>query len=269
MTLLTRRASLAIFAAAAAVWGQDQVATISQSQWKTFLDWFTALDPNSFHTGQELFTLYKAKLAKDGVSAAEAEQVLGGIREKLLADPAGSKLFWNKHYERDDPQFRTDPNAFLMEVASKLRPGKALDLGMGEGRNSIFLARLGWDVTGVDTADVGVAKARKRAESLGLKINAIVQDADKFDFGNNRWDLVCLLYAPGANEVNDFDKRLAGSLKPGGLVVAEWPYITPKFLAELSEDWEKLGLKLKRLEYRVEKSDWGQPSFGRGLFEKT
>src|SRR5579871_910185 len=183
MKLLTRRASLAALVATATAWGQSQVAPLSDIQWKAFLEWFTAVDPNSFHTGQELLTLYRAELMRGGVSAGEAKQVLAGIRDRLLADSTASKLFWNKHYERADPQFRTDPNAFLVEVASRLRPGKALDLGMGEGRNSIYLAQKGWDVTGVDTAEAGVAKARKRAESLGLKINALVQDADQFDFG--------------------------------------------------------------------------------------
>jgi SAM-dependent methyltransferase len=104
-----------------------------------------------------------------------------------------AKIFWNKHFETSDPKFRTGPNEFLVEIASKLSPGQALDLGMGEGRNSIFLLQHGWGVTGVDFAAAGVAKATKRAASLGLKLNAILQDADQFDFGHNRWDLVCLL----------------------------------------------------------------------------
>jgi 2-polyprenyl-3-methyl-5-hydroxy-6-metoxy-1,4-benzoquinol methylase len=62
-------------------------------------------------------------------------------------------------------------------------PGRALEMGMGDGRNIIFLAQRGWDVTGSDLAEVSVAKAKKRAGDVGVKINALVQDADKFDFG--------------------------------------------------------------------------------------
>ena len=67
--------------------------------------------------------LYRSKLLQDGLSSVEADQVLTGLRAKVMTDS-------NKHYERQDPQFKTDPNAFLVEIASKLPPGKALDLGM-------------------------------------------------------------------------------------------------------------------------------------------
>jgi len=262
---LTRRTALALLVAAGV---SAQTATPVDEQWKKFMDWFSALPPDSFHTGSEITTLYRKKLLADGLSGAEADAVLAHIRDQP-PDPAFSRTFWNKHFERSDPQFRTAPNAFLVEVSGKLTAGKALDLGMGEGRNAIYLAQHGWDVTGVDYAPAGVEKARQRAQSLGLKLNAIVQDADKFDFGTNQWDLVCLLYAPGAQEVHDFAKRLAASLKTGALVVSEQPYATPKSLADQTTAWSELDLKLLRLEYREEQSDWGQPSFGRLLFQKV
>jgi len=232
------------------------------------LEWFNGLAPDSFHTGGEVGALYRTKLVREGLSAAEADQVLANLRGRM-ADRAFNKIFWNKHFERSDPQFRTGPNEFLVEVSAKLSPGHALDLGMGEGRNSIYLAQHGWDVTGVDFAEAGVAKAKKRADSLGLKLNAMVQDADQFDFGTSRWDLVCLLYSPGPDEVHEFASRLAASLRSGGYVISEQPFETPKSLAEEAAAWEPLGLRLRRLEYRLEKSDWGQPSFGRTLFRKS
>ncbi len=262
---MTRRASLAFLAAAAFL---PQLAAAVDDHWKKFIEWFTLLAPDSFHTGRDVLVLYRAKLEHDGKSPDEVDEAIVSILKQIRTDTTFNTLFWNKHFERADPQFKTDPNAFLVEVASKLPPGHALDLGMGEGRNAIYLAKLGWHVTGVDSAEAGVAKARKRAESLGLKIDALVQNADEFDFGNQRWDLVCLLYAPGAQEVHDFDKRLAASLKPGGYVISEDPDDDPKVLADRWAAWERLGLKLIRLEYRVEKSDWGQPSFGRALFRK-
>ena len=267
MRQMTRRASLALFTAAAL--GQTQIATPADGHWTKFLEWFKSLAPESFHTGRDVLVLYRTKLTREGLSSAEVDQAIGSVLGRITTDSTYNELFWNKHYERADPQFRTEPNAFLVEVVSKLKPGQALDLGMGEGRNSIFLAQLGWDVTGVDTAEAGVAKARKRAAALGLKVNALVENADKFVFGDQRWDLVCLLYAPGAQEVHDFDKRLAASLKPGGYVISEDPDDNPKVLADRWTAWERLGLKLIRLEYRVEKSDWGQPSFGRALFRKS
>jgi len=79
---------------------------------------------------------------------------------------------------------------------------------------------------------------------------------------------MCLLYAPGADEVHDFAQRVAAGLKPGGYVTSEEPYVDPKELAERWTEWERLGLKLIRLEYRLETADWGQPTFGRTFFQK-
>ena len=264
MTSFTRRAGLLFLAAACT---SAQTGT-GDREWKNFLDWFSGLLPESFHTGQEVTQLYRKKLLADGLTDAEADKVLAGLRDRP-PDPAFSQTFWNKHFERSDPQFRTGPNAFLVEVSSKLPAGKALDLGMGEGRNAIYLAQHGWEVTGVDYAAAGVAKARQRAQSLGLKLDAIQQDADKFDFGKDRWDLVCLMYSPGDQAVHDFARRLADSLKAGAYVVSEEPYETPKTLSDQAESWKAFGLKLLRLEYREEQSDWGQPNFGRLLFQKA
>jgi 2-polyprenyl-3-methyl-5-hydroxy-6-metoxy-1,4-benzoquinol methylase len=75
-------------------------------------------------------------------------------------------------------------------MARPLKPGTALDVGMGQGRNSIWLAQHGWEVTGFDLSDVGVKLARERAEKLGVKLNAVVQSAEEFDFGKNRWDMI-------------------------------------------------------------------------------
>ena len=65
---------------------------------------------------------------------------------------------------------------------------------MGLGRNTIFLAQKGWDATGIDLSEVGVAKAQKRASSLGMHIKALVADVNRFDLGTDQWDLICLLY---------------------------------------------------------------------------
>jgi len=59
-------------------------------------------------------------------------------------------------------------NGFLKQIVEKQRPGVALDYGMGEGRNAIYLASLGWQVWGFDPADAGVALVQKRAKELGL-----------------------------------------------------------------------------------------------------
>ena len=65
---------------------------------------------------------------------------------------------------------------------------------MGQGRNSLFLARLGWDVTGVDISDKAIDLAHKEATGLGLKINCVVADIAAFDVGKAKWDLIVGVY---------------------------------------------------------------------------
>jgi len=113
--------------------------------------------------------------------------------------------------------FSTKPNAFLVEMVRLRKAGTALDVGMGQGRNSIFLAQQGWDVTGIDSSDEGIVQARKQADRLGLKIRAEVTTFEKFDFGENRWDLIVLTYEP----TKAIAPLVARALKPGGAVLVE------------------------------------------------
>ena len=109
------------------------------------------------------------------------------------------------------------PNALLVETVKGRRPGTVLDADMGEGRNAIYLAQQGWQVTGVDVAEKALAYAQKRAKALGVKINTEVYDMAKYDWGTNKWDLIVLSYAGG----RDYADRVKKALKPGGIVVIE------------------------------------------------
>ena len=136
-----------------------------------------------------------------------------------------SQSRWNKRLTQENPWFNIKPNEFLVEVVSELQPGKALDVTMGEGRNSLFLALEGWDVTGYDIADEALDTALARAERLGVNINAIHTSKNEFDHGINKWDLVALIYADiafgGSITRGGFIDTVANSLKQGGLVVYE------------------------------------------------
>jgi 2-polyprenyl-3-methyl-5-hydroxy-6-metoxy-1,4-benzoquinol methylase len=112
---------------------------------------------------------------------------------------------------------RRSSGEFLAEIARNLNPGRALDVGMGQGRNAIYLAQQGWAVTGFDPADKAVALAEQEAKRLGVTLTTHVARDDQFDFGKGQWDLIVLSYV-GAR---DFVPRVFESLKPGGLVVVE------------------------------------------------
>ena len=109
------------------------------------------------------------------------------------------------------------PNTLLVETVRNLPPGTALDADMGEGRNAIYLAQQGWQVTGVDIAEKALEYAQKRAHTLGVPLTTEVHDMATYDWGTNKWDLIVLSYAGG----RDYADRVMRALKPGGLVVLE------------------------------------------------
>ena len=86
-------------------------------------------------------------------------------------------------------------------------------------RNALFLATQGWEVTGFDISDVGVQLAREAAQQRGVKLTAVVEDADRFDYGRQRWDLVVGMYMHAVITRNA--EKIMESLKPGGLLVVE------------------------------------------------
>jgi SAM-dependent methyltransferase len=182
-----------------------------------FRKWVQSL-PNEQRGDQaEQIRRYSEKLAGEGVAAPEIER-----RARLLRDRA-DKLeaeYWNRGLTAAKPAFNTEPNAFLVATVSQRKPGAALDVGMGEGRNAIYLARQGWDVTGIDFADRAVALARERASAARLKLETVVTATKDYDFGRNRWDLVLFSYA-GWEGIEE--ERVVRSLKPRGIVVVEGP----------------------------------------------
>ena len=109
------------------------------------------------------------------------------------------------------------PNAFLVRTIRNLRPGTAVDVGMGQGRNAIYLAQQGWTVTGFDPAEQAVAAAQAQANKLGVKLTALAVGDERFDFGKDQWDLVVLSYVGLRHLV----PRIHESLKPGGIVMVE------------------------------------------------
>lgn len=118
--------------------------------------------------------------------------------------------------------FSRKPKAFLVEMTRTRKPGRALDAGMGQGRNSIFLAQhfltqQGWDVTGFDAADEGVCQAKAEATRLRVKLQAEVATFEQFDFGESAWDLIVILYEP----TKAIAPKVVRALKPGGAVIVE------------------------------------------------
>ena len=157
---------------------------------------------------------YRKVLTAARVPAAEVE------RQLRVIDQQGQRLEidrWNRILTSPNPGFNVKPNAFLVEMVRGVTPGQALDVGMGQGRNAIYLAQQGWTVTGFDPADKAVAAARQAARSSGVTLTTHVLRDDEFDFGRDKWDLIVLSYVG----IRGLTPKLYDSLKPGGRVVTE------------------------------------------------
>jgi SAM-dependent methyltransferase len=97
------------------------------------------------------------------------------------------------------------------------KPGTALDVGMGQGRNTIWLAQQGWETTGFDPAEKAVALAQENARKLGVHIQTEIKGSEDFAFGERHWDLILLSYVSLRGE----EAKLMRALKPGGVLIVE------------------------------------------------
>ena len=166
-------------------------------------------------TPDQILERYAAKLRSEGISDTEVQRrndLIRNSRDALEDD------FWNRFFTEGKGNYNTAPNGFLMEVVESRKPGAALDYGMGAGRNALYLAKLGWQVSGFDPAGEAVALAQRRAGELALKLDAKPVRDSEYDFGKERFDLVLFSWTDPAPQ---YVPKVVDSLRPGGIVVME------------------------------------------------
>jgi 2-polyprenyl-3-methyl-5-hydroxy-6-metoxy-1,4-benzoquinol methylase len=159
--------------------------------------------------------IYAAELRTAGVPENEIARrldLLANHRALLEADR------WNRFYGDPTSEYNRAPNSFLTTIVEGMKPGTALDYAMGDGRNAIYLAKLGWTVHGFDMSDVGVTMAKQRAAELGLQVNATACTDAQYDFGKERFDLILFSWSMPLVDV----RKVIDALKPGGIVVMEF-----------------------------------------------
>jgi methyltransferase family protein len=100
------------------------------------------------------------------------------------------KVRWNKKYATEKYLFGQEAILFLKDHVGLLPKGQVLDLAIGEGRNAIFLATQGFDVTGIDISEEGLKKAQALATKHGVRIITIVADLETYKIPANTFDVI-------------------------------------------------------------------------------
>jgi SAM-dependent methyltransferase len=130
--------------------------------------------------------------------------------------------FWDERYSTEEYVYGKAPNEFFEKHLSKLKPGRLLLPGEGEGRNAVFAARLGWQVDATDQSIVAKSKAEKLANEFGVKINYSVCDINNYVFHENCYDAAAIIFFHLPGDIrSDINKKIFKSLKPDGTLILE------------------------------------------------
>ncbi len=132
------------------------------------------------------------------------------------------KNFWDERFANNESVYGEEPNQFFEEQLSNLEAGTILLPAEGEGRNAIYAAKSGWDVSAFDTSKVGRENALKRAEQENVVIDYKLQDIMDFDYPNNNFDAIGLVFSHFPSNIRTkFHRKLVDSLKIGGHIILE------------------------------------------------
>ena len=124
---------------------------------------------------------------------------------------------WNQRYAGRELVW-TSANRFLVEETPTLPPGRALDVACGEGRNAVWLAERGWQVTGVDFSEVGLEKAGGLASARGVQAQWVIADLLEYSPEPRRFDLVLVFYLQvPADQRRAIVRTVAEAVAPGGM----------------------------------------------------
>jgi len=109
---------------------------------------------------------------------------------------------WNERYSQADYVYGKKPNDFLVEVVQQIPKGRVLCLSDGEGRNGVYLAQQGCQVTAVDASPIGLEKAQKLAAERSVAIKTIVADLAEFPIQPDAWDVIVSIFYRSVRQTN-------------------------------------------------------------------
>lgn len=131
---------------------------------------------------------------------------------------------WDERFSRTELVYGDEPNAYLREQAQKrLKAGaKVLVPGDGYGRNGLWLAKQGCELTTIDVSPVGVARARNDAKRAGLALQILLGDVNTWDWPKSEFDAIVSIYLHLPPEQRSgVHRQMFEALRPGGIVILE------------------------------------------------
>jgi len=165
---------------------------------------------------------------------------------------------WDQRYSNKTYAYGTEPNDFLVGMLGKLPVGKVLCIAEGEGRNAVWLAQQGCEVTAVDGSEIGLGKARRLAGERGVAITTVHADLADFEIAPEYWAAIVSIFChlpPALRRL--VHSRCVQGLQPGGVMLLE--AYTPRQLdyktggppsEEMMMDGVSLMGELKGLDFR-------------------
>jgi len=130
------------------------------------------------------------------------------------------RALWDERHAAREPIESPEPDPTLVEEIGSLPPGRALDLGAGDGRNAVWLASQGWDVTAVDFSRVALDRGRVLAKDRGVRVEWKLADLLEWSPGTGRYDLVTLFFIHlPPDQRRDVYARAAAAVAPGGTLL--------------------------------------------------
>jgi 2-polyprenyl-3-methyl-5-hydroxy-6-metoxy-1,4-benzoquinol methylase len=129
---------------------------------------------------------------------------------------------WDERYARQEYIYGTEPNKFLKEQLSLLKPGRILFPAEGEGRNAVFAASLGWETDAFDQSVEGQKKAVKLATHKGVNINYYIQSLNDWNPEPDQYDCIALIFVHLPDGLRQqVHNAVVKALKPGGTLLLE------------------------------------------------
>ena len=223
--------------------------------WAHYEAWVGRLEVIKPGERKSMGDVYVAQLVSEGVPQDEAAKRYQRINSIRRESSAKEMVYWNGAFKLGGGP--DAPLQLLQETVRHLKPGKAIEPGVGRGRNAIWLGGLGWDVTGYDIAKDALTVAQANAARAGVKITTLEGNHETFDFGANQWDLILCSYCYMQIDDKRWPSAFGKALRPGGVVVFQTSLNPRRSVTELAALWKDFEiLRVEDLDAGMEMNDW-------------